>query len=231
MKVRKKSILRIWKNGGLRIFISHTNSCKDQAARLKAELSKLGMSGFVAHEDIEPNKQWQKEIRRALFTMDMLVALLTEDFTRSKWTDQEVGVAVGREVPVVSVRQGADPYGFIGDVQAISGSGSPDLWAEALCEIAFDHVELRSKATDAFILAISRVSKFAEADHLFKTCLPRIESLSSRQHTELVSAFNGNDQVYGAFNFNRQTNVPAELKRIMDLPHYYLNGKLVFEPF
>lgn len=231
MRVGKKGILRIWGDCGLRMFISHTNSCKDQAAELRSELGKLGVSAFVAHENIEPNKQWQKEIRRALFTMDMLVALLTEDFTRSKWTDQEVGVAVGREVPVVSVRLGADPYGFIGNVQAISGSESPDQWTKTLCEITFDHTELRSKATDAFILAISNVSRFSEADDLFKMCLPRIRSLSSRQHAELVAAFNDNDQVYGAFNYNRRTNVPAELKRIMDMPHFYLDGKLAYEPF
>lgn len=231
MRVRKKSILRIWKDGGLRIFVSHTNCCKDQAAELRTELSKLGMSAFVAHDSIEPNKQWQKEIKRALFTMDMLVALLTEDFTKSKWTDQEVGVAVGRKVPVVSVRLGADPYGFIGDVQAISGSESPNQWAKTLCEITLDHTELRSKATDAFILAISEVGRFAEADDLFEMCLPRIKSLSSKQHTEFVAAFNSNDQVYGAFNYNRRTNVPAELKRIMNMRHYYLDGKLEYEPF
>ena len=231
MRVGKKSVLRIWGHSGLRMFISHTNSCKDQAAELKSQLGILGMSAFVAHEDIEPSKQWQKEIRRALFTMDVLIAIVSEDFVMSKWTDQEVGVAVGREAPVVSIRLGADPYGFIGDVQAISGSDTPEQWAKKLFEISLENSQLRSKATDAFILSVSRVTSFAEADDLFERYLPMIRSLSSRQHSELVTAYNGNGQVLGAFVYNRRVNISKEMKRITGLKHSISgSGKLEFIP-
>ena len=89
------------------------------ATALQESLTELGVASFVAHEDIEPNAEWQTEIERALFSMDMLLALLTEGFKESNWTDQEVGIAIGREVPIISVARGKDPYGFIGKYQAI----------------------------------------------------------------------------------------------------------------
>lgn len=231
MKVRKRSVKRIWGDSGLRLFISHTSPYKEQAAELGIHLSRFGISVFVAHENIEPNKRWQKEILRALFTMHMLVALLTEDFARSKWTDQEVGVALGREVPVVSVSLGADPYGFIGNVQAISGSGSPDQWAETIFGFALQDPALLRFAVDGFINATESIRRFSEEDHLFERYLPKISNMTENQHSRLVKAFNENDQVHGAFAYNR-FDVPSELKRLTGLNHYYKpNGKLEYEPF
>ena len=55
--------------------------------------------------------------------MDALIAILTPGFNESKWTDQEIGVAIGRKVPIVPIRIGLDPYGFIGKYQALQGAG------------------------------------------------------------------------------------------------------------
>lgn len=230
MKIGKKARIRIWGDGSLRLFISHTNSCKNQATELKDQLARFGVAAFVAHEDIEPSKRWQKEILRALFSMHMLVALFSQDFLKSKWTDQEVGVAVGREVPIISVRMGTDPYGFVGDVQAISGSDGPEHWARAVYELSLDNVELRAQAVDGFILAIKKVETYSQADSLFERYLPKIDTLTSTQHASLISAFNQNDQVRGAFTYNR-FDVPGQLKRITNLTHHYEhNGKLGYEP-
>jgi len=51
--------------------------------------------------------------------MDALAAILMEGFKESKWCDQEVGAAVGRDVLIIPVRKGLDPYGFIGKYQGI----------------------------------------------------------------------------------------------------------------
>ena len=111
----------LWTPGCLRLFISHKAKYKKQASELKDALDYYGVSSFVAHEDIEPTKEWQNEIEKALFSMDAIVALLTEDFNSSKWSDQEVGVAICRRVPVIPIRLGMDPYGFIGKYQALIG--------------------------------------------------------------------------------------------------------------
>jgi hypothetical protein len=111
---------RIWGEAGYRVFLSHKTSVKRETAALKERLQPFGISCFVAHEDIRPTKAWQDEIVNALTTMDAFVALLTDDFHRSLWTDQEVGFALGRNVPIISVKLGKNPYGFIGKFQALS---------------------------------------------------------------------------------------------------------------
>ena len=56
-------------------------------------------------------------------SMDIMIALVTEGFKDSNWTTQEIGFALGRGIPVISIKNGMDPFGFFGKKQAISGSG------------------------------------------------------------------------------------------------------------
>ena len=116
---------RIWEQGCYRVFLSHKAEVKIEVAKLKDELGVYGISAFVAHKDIHPTREWQNEIENALNSMDALVALLTENFHDSNWTDQEVGFAFGRGVPIIAVRLGMDPYGFLGRFQALSCPWSP----------------------------------------------------------------------------------------------------------
>jgi hypothetical protein len=103
-----------------RLFISHISKDKDKAMRLKDCLAPYGVSGFVAHEDIHPTIEWEREIERALYSMDAFVAIRTAGFSASFWTQQEIGFAVGRGVKVISLRMGEDPTGFISKHQALS---------------------------------------------------------------------------------------------------------------
>lgn len=103
-----------------RLFVSHVSAEKTKATRLRDCLAPYAISAFVAHEDIHPTREWQGQIERGLFCMDALVALHTIGFSKSYWTQQEIGIAVGRGVPVFSIRMGEDPTGFISKRQAMS---------------------------------------------------------------------------------------------------------------
>jgi hypothetical protein len=102
-----------------RLFISHISKNKDKATRLKTCLSNHAISGFVAHEGIHPTLEWQLEIERALHSMDAFLAIHTVDFSRSMWTQQEIGFAVGKRTKIISLRMGEDPTGFISKRQAL----------------------------------------------------------------------------------------------------------------
>jgi hypothetical protein len=116
-----------WRKRMFRLFISHLSSEKAYAAELQAALLPFGISSFVAHNDIEPTKEWQTQIETALSTAHSLVALLHPKFHLSNWTDQEIGFAMGKGLPVFAVRFGQDPYGFIGRFQGFSGQNKPAL--------------------------------------------------------------------------------------------------------
>lgn len=184
---------RIWGEEGFRVFLSHKNEVKSETGSLKRQLKFYGVSCFVAHEDIEPTQAWQDEIENALSSMDTLVALMTVDFHDSNWTDQEIGFAMGREVPIISLRLGRDPYGFIGKFQALSCS-----WDSAtikLIEIFLKHDRTLNAYTDAYIKAVKKCQSFDDANSLSKI-LPNITKLSNQQTSGLISAFNENDQVH-----------------------------------
>ena len=112
-----------WEPFHFKLFLSHLSSFKVITAQLQAALRKFGISAFVAHVDIEPTREWQDEIEAGLLSMDALVAILMPGFKESSWTDQEVGVAVGRGVLVIPVMRGLNPYGFISKYQGLNASG------------------------------------------------------------------------------------------------------------
>jgi hypothetical protein len=103
----------------LKLFVSHVSKDKDKATRLRDCLEPLGVSAFVAHEDIEPTRDWQEEILRALITMDAFLSIHTPEFSKSNWTQQEVGFAVARGVKRIAFKMGEDPTGFLSVKQAL----------------------------------------------------------------------------------------------------------------
>ncbi len=187
---------RIWGTEGYyRVFLTHKSEVKKETALLKSQLKVYGISGFVAHEDIQPTKEWQTEIENALSSMDALVALMTEKFHDSEWTDQEIGFAFGRSVPIISIRLGKDPYGFIGKFQAL-----PCAWDTAALEIAKILIK-QDGMLNAYIKAVQDCGSFEDGNSI-SVLLSLIEKLSTKQISDLVAAYNSNGNVKGSYGFN-----------------------------
>ncbi len=55
--------------------------------------------------------------------MDAFIAIHTAGFSKSIWTQQEIGFALGRGVKVISFKMGEDPTGFISKQQALARRG------------------------------------------------------------------------------------------------------------
>ena len=204
---------RIWGDEGYRVFFSHKAEVKKETAELKRKLKLFGISCFVAHEDIHPTKEWQNEIENALFSMDAFVALMTEKFHESLWTDQEVGVAFGRGVPIIAIKLGRDPYGFIGKFQALSCS-----WDEAARDIVKILVK-HDRMLDHYIKAVFACDSFDHGNTL-AGILPFISKISDQQVNLLISAFNNNMQVRDSYGFNGKRpsyygdGLPSHLNRL-----------------
>jgi hypothetical protein len=144
----------------LRLFITHKSEYKERATEIRDACQEMGITCFVAHEDIEPTTEWHPKIVRALHSMDALLALLTPKFHESPWTDQEVGAAVGRQVLIIPVKSGCDPYGLIGKIQAIPGHAlTPPALADTVVAACLD----RSASTKAQ-MKIALVARFERAE-------------------------------------------------------------------
>ena len=156
---------KFWNIGHFRLFLSHVSSFKVKTAQLQKALRAYGISAFVAHEDIEPTKEWQIEIEKALFSMDALAAILTLGFKESNWTDQEVGAAIGRDVLIVPIRKGLDPYGFIAKYQGMQGDGKTiGEVADYLFQVLANHPKTKSRMADALVEQILVSSEVSDAN-------------------------------------------------------------------
>ncbi len=92
-----------WMDGYLKVFISHLSSNRHRTSVLKDSLSDWGISAFIAHEDIEPSKEWRNEVEAGLETMEVLVAVVEPGFKESDWCSQEVGFALGRKIDIILI--------------------------------------------------------------------------------------------------------------------------------
>lgn len=198
-----------WQEKQPRIFISHISATKKAVAGLKVQLEDYGLSAFVAHEDIEPTREWQDEIEGALATMDALVAVLVPGFAESKWTDQEVGVAVGRRVPIVPLKAGLDPYGLIGKYQALQVKGKTnDVIALEVIEILAGKPQIASKISRALVERLKASGSWARSKNLMDL-IEKCRTFTPEAIAELRAAAESNDQVSSAWG------VPERIAKIV----------------
>lgn len=168
--------LLYWTPGTLRVFISHLSAKQAKAGLLQDALDEHGMSSFVAHRDVHPTLEWQAEIETALQTCELMVALIHPDFHDSDWCDQEIGWALGRGIPVFTVRIGADPKGFVSRFQAFTGAGKkPEAIASEIFEAALAHKMLQAR------MAEIAVTRFVESGH-FHVAKARIAVLEKLKY-------------------------------------------------
>jgi hypothetical protein len=127
-------------------------------------LRRHSISGFVAHSDIEPTSKWENTIEYALNTCDALLALVTRDYGKSLWCDQEVGYALGRGVLVIPVTVNTDPYGFIGKFQGLKGAGKkPEQLANSVQGILMKNETTLPKMVEVLVAEFESSNTFNES--------------------------------------------------------------------
>lgn len=197
----------------LRLFITHKADDKALAADIKTACLDLGIACFVAHEDIEPTAEWLSEIDRALRSMDALLALLTPGFHDSHWTDQELGIAIGRGVPVIAIKLDQDPYGFIGRYQAIAGANRTGayLGREILTTFLQRIPPTQQRMQTALVTRFEQADSFNHANTLMRILL-KLDTLPDCLIDRLEAAPKGNYEVRSAYHV--QTHLPGLLDRL-----------------
>jgi hypothetical protein len=189
-----------WKSGHLRLFVSHRDTHKRIAHALARELEEYGISSFVAHDTIEPDTEFIVEINRALASMEIMLALVTDDFHESVWTNQEVGFALGWGVPVISAKLGkADPKGFIQARQALP------IYEDQLKEAGvalFGKLAERLNASDRLrghlVSAFCASTDFNEARQRFDR-IKDLKGFTENDVAQIVNAFPKNSQLHNCY--------------------------------
>lgn len=204
-----EDIPSFWQSGFSRLFITHVAVNKAEAHQLKEVLARYQIAAFVAHDDIEPTKEWQTEIERALRTMDALLAIISPGFLASRWCDQEVGIAIGRSKLIIPLRAGADPHGFLGKYQGLQATGVEMLTvAEKVGEILTQNPLSSQRMAEALVERLASSWSYDTAKRNM-TLLERVPRLNTSQVARLVRAIDENSQVGEAFG------VPARIRSLV----------------
>jgi hypothetical protein len=192
-------IRRLWPEGRFRLFLSHVSADRIAVSHLKEALGLRGVAAFVAHEDIEPSLEWQREIELALRSMHGLAALITPMFHGSLWTDHEVGWALGRGVLVVPVRLGADPYGLMGKIQGVRGTlKRPNALAELLARTLLKNPQTHGEMQRAVVRSFASATSNQMALALSRLLVEAVPEVAEEDAGRLRQACSENPHVAGA---------------------------------
>ena len=220
----------LWGDGNrLRLFISHLAVHKALAHLLAGALEPFGVSAFVAHETIKPMKEWQKEIFNGLMTMEVLVVLLTEGSDKSFWMNQEIGFALGKDIPIVCVKVGEhDPKGFIGPKQALKTSAddiasvAPELFRTLIKEIGQEerHKEI---LIEAFVSSKSYLDTMENLDRLMQV----VDTMGDTDLDHIKAGYAENDQLYNCVGIhNRRKGLIQYLEKATGKEFEFVNGEI-----
>lgn len=219
--------LSFWKPGLARVFISHRDAHKIAARELSDALEEYGMACFVAHDTIKPMKTWRREILNGLQTMEIMIAYLTDDFQHSWYCHQEVGYALGRGIPIISLKLGQkDAPGFISEVQAVRGNiDRPVESARKLFGFIGEALRREGRFQDVLVNNFAAAPSYSDAKSRFDLMSSQVDRLTNLQIATLVEAFRSNDQLHYA---GYLTSHYDRLRKFMDRTtgrHWKLDGK------
>ncbi len=221
--------LAIWGPGHIRLFISHRDVHKVAAKDLAIALSGYGISAFVAHDTIEPMTTWQSEILKGLETMEVLLAFITDDFHDSTWVNQEIGFALGRNVPIIPLKlQKLDPQGFFGDLQALKWK-LEDVAASApkIYDVLAEKLGNKGRLQDGLIAAFVQSPDFDQTKVRFDRLNAVCKSLSEEEVDQIIDGFQRNSQLYNAGHLTSKYRRLANFLRQRTGKEYVIEGRQI----
>jgi len=203
----------VWESGYFRLFISHKTSKEELAQNLSKQLRVYGVSSFVATDKIKPTEEWARKLEAAMFSAEALVGLISDDFINSEWTDQEMGIAYGRNIPIITVNLERDPYGFMAKYQAIvyEKVRKVDMLAKKVFEVLKNKHTLKDRMQEALAASFLHSISYEESKAKMELLL-EFERITEKALRLVEQAYAENSQVKKCF-FVRD-NLPTLKRRI-----------------
>ncbi len=124
------------------------------------------------------------------------------------WTNQEVGFALGKNIPIICVKLGIrDPQGFIGSKQALKAQKENIFLAatevqKALINEIGQEGRLKEVLIEAFITATNFSDAIDGLDRLTKTT----DRLTDVEFKRILDGYARNDQLYNCVGIHNRGN-------------------------
>lgn len=209
-------------------FISYSAKEKKLAGAFSDKLKEMGFDVFLAHEDIQPSKEWVNEILDNLNKSDIFLPIITKNFKLSNWTDQECGIAYVKNIKVIPVRVQLEPYGFIGKYQSLTLKDINLSGVRKACNQIFEILEndeiFSKKLKGLYIGKFIHSNSYDQTrKNLGKIML--MSDLTNEEVYQILEASVTNDQIYGAHSWDDSTG--PQLKSIVDKYKTYMGRELL----
>ncbi len=180
------------------IFATHLSAHRRLLGEVKEELGRYGIRVFVAHDTIEMDAPWQKEIVDALNGCHSGAAFIHPDLHGSYYCMQEIGWMLGRGIPIARLMFGEAPKGLLGEIQGKELQNRPvNEIAATIMDWAPAHPSLVPNLAASLSDALDQSPSFKHTDLIWSR-LTTIDVLSTEQIRRVVHAGETNGQVFRA---------------------------------
>ena len=182
----------------VRAFLSHADKERKIAGSLKEKLHPYGVDVFVAHDDLEGGTEWMSRLYAEIKECEIFLILLSENYHPSNFTDQELGMALSYEKPIIPICIDSKiPYGFMSRYQCIKAN--PVFYdVKEVVSIIMKHSKSGQEFVDLLISQLERADSFNAASKYAEDLLP-YDKLSKEQTSRVLNAYNNNSQIYNSF--------------------------------
>jgi len=88
-------------------FISHsTKDVSGDVGEICNIFEKCKIQSFIADRDAPLGNPLPEEIKKAIEESELFLVFLTKNSRESPWVNQEIGYALGKEIPVIPLKKG-----------------------------------------------------------------------------------------------------------------------------
>lgn len=182
------------------VFLSHADEDRKIAGNLASQLRKHDFNVFVAHDDIEIGEEWESKLKEKIAICDIFLVLLSDNYHKASYTDQEIGIAVSLNKRIFQVRiDETVPYGFVSKYQAKKiSSNLPQTEISEISERMMQFSQEGNKIIDDLIDELDKVDSFEDANIVSEE-LFQYSKFSNDHINKIAEVFLSNDQIRGGW--------------------------------
>jgi 5S rRNA maturation endonuclease (ribonuclease M5) len=111
-----------------KVFISYSTKDLMKVNNIREQLKREGVEVFVAEYSIKPGEELNKKIIEEIKNCDLLVYLCTKNSMKSKYANQEIGIAKGNNKDIIPIitQKGLKPPALINNLKYLNIDNSID---------------------------------------------------------------------------------------------------------
>lgn len=185
--------------------------------------SYCGYETFIAHDDIPGSALWEEEIIRAIEKADFFIPLLSDDFKRSDFTDQETGIPITLKKKIIPIKlEQVNPYGFISKYQALQykkykNRDNVKELALMIAEIGLANPlnsQLHQKAMNSITYAFCNSKTFGTINAIIET-MSTCDHFTTVHIEQIIRAVKNNEKIRIAINMEKLKKVLSDKYNVM----------------